>query len=126
MRIKARRSKRGMTTDNFADWNQVQKDLVTAASDHTMAWYILNDQNQVVPADYHEWREWNETRTTHIIWDCTVVGVRIMTAFFGEGPRLFETARCSDESGFEVVDGYLIWADAAAGHRRRVDELQFL
>ena len=115
-----------MTTDNFADWNQVQKDLVTAASDHTMAWYILNDQNKVVPADYREWREWNETRTTHIIWDCTVVGVRIMTAFFGEGPRLFETARCSDESGFEVVDGYLIWADAEAGHRRRVDELQFL
>lgn len=113
-----------MPIDNFQEWVRVQQDLHAAAAGRTMGWYILNDDNQVVPADYREWDEWKENKTTVLIWDCTVAGVRIMTAFFGEGPRLFETARCSRESGFEVVESYITWAEAESGHRRRVDELQ--
>ena len=59
-----------------------------------------------------------------IIWDCTVGGVRIATAFFGEGPKLFETARFSAEAGFEVICCFGTWAQAEAGHVRMVDDLQ--
>ena len=51
-----------MTPENIEEWLRVSKDLSTADSDHIMAWYILNDKDQVVPTDYHEWREWNQTR----------------------------------------------------------------
>lgn len=109
-----------MTTNNFEEWIRVQRDLTRAASDHVMAWYLLDDHNRVVAVDYREWHEWHETRPNPVIWDCTVGDVRIVTAFFGEGPKLFETAQCSPTSGFEVVEGFVTWAEAESGHRRRV------
>ena len=109
-----------MLINNFGQWMRVHEDLATVALDHVMAWYVLNEYNQVVPVDYHEWLEWRETRTNLIIWDCTVGEGRIMTAFFGEGPKLFETAQCSPESGFEVVENFPTWSYAESGHRRRV------
>ena len=113
-----------MTTHNFDEWIRVRQDLDAAALSNTSAWYILGDQNQVVPVGFHEWREWGDTRATPVIWCCTVGDVQIITAFFGEGSRLFETARVSKESGLEIVERYLIWPDAETGHRRWVDKLR--
>ena len=115
-----------MTPENFEERLRVFKDVAAANSERAMAWYVLNDKNEVKPTDYHGWLTWTKTGDPVIIWDCTVQGVRIVTAFFGHDERFFETARVSAEGRGTEVCTYLTWADALAGHQKKVDEQQAL
>ena len=113
-----------MTPENVSEWLRVAKDVDAAISEQTMAWYIIDDKNEVESTDYHGWLTWTKTGDPVIIWNCTVQDVKIITAFFGKDGRLFETARVSIEGSVAKVWSSLTWAQARSVHRRQVDELQ--
>ena len=50
-----------MTPENVSEWLRVAKDVDAAISEQTMAWYILDDKNEVESTDYHGWLTWTKT-----------------------------------------------------------------
>ena len=90
----------------------------------TTDWYILDDYQQMVLVDYAEWLQWSRDKGLVLLGNDIVSGVQVQTVFVGKPEHLFVTAEGPVGQKMEIVCGYRTWAQAEAGHQKRVKELK--